>query len=425
MTFEYRAFCYARLLFFPLLFSLGGASFAMDDIPPGTKITGENWEQYRDFMPLGMQELFKGTYHWKLPDDVVMEVGAVTPIPPRRKYKEDTEKYSGQVTLKLVEKTGGYVPEGYLGGLPFPDPQEPLKAIKIMYNGYYRDYPHIIWWPLHLRLLDRLGNRTDLIGTFASYKLSRMSEEGMPLVHPKANGIYISTRTALTEPEQSKYVTQVAVIPDNPAQEEDQYAFIPSLRRSLRLSSSARCAPIVGSDWTPDDVRGFAGIPGFFIAELVGEKKILMMVNAGVDQLKYENFWDPPTWPKPIVGKWEARDAYVINIKRAPPVAEGYCFASRVAYVDKQTWSNMWVDTYDSNHKLWKILPHFSSIHRSPNGDMLLPMEGNSVSAVLDVQNVHFTNTFEVPASINDDVPQEYKNLERYAYPSGLNEIMR
>ncbi len=427
MTFQCRLFYYARLLFFPLLFSLGGASFAMDDIPPGTKITRENWEQYKDFMPLGMQELFKGTYHWKLPDDVVMEVGKVTPIPPRRKYKENTEKYGGQVTLKPFEETGGYVPEGYVAGLPFPDPQEPLKAVKIMYNAYYRDYPRLIHWLLDIQLQDRFGNRTVTKGDLAYYRLSGMSEEGMPEVDPQANGRFLSQYVTMTAPEQSKYITQLTLIPHNPAKEADQYAFIPSLRRSLRLAASATCAPIIGTDWTPDDVNGFNGIPAFFVPELVAEKKILMMVNVDPGQLKRDGpgFWDPPTWPKPVAGKWEARDAYVINIKRAQAVAAGYCYASRLAYVDKETWSNMWVDAYDNSNKLWKIIVHFSAIYKFRNGEQMLPMEGNAVSVGFDVQNDHFTNTFEAPVSLNEDVPQQYQNLQRYAHPSALNEVMR
>ena len=45
------------------------------NIPIGTKITMANWEQYKAFMPLGMIKLFQGTYGWKMPADVEMDVG--------------------------------------------------------------------------------------------------------------------------------------------------------------------------------------------------------------------------------------------------------------------------------------------------------------------------------------------------------------
>ncbi len=33
------------------------------DLPLGTKITPANWQQYKEFLPLGMQELFEGKYY--------------------------------------------------------------------------------------------------------------------------------------------------------------------------------------------------------------------------------------------------------------------------------------------------------------------------------------------------------------------------
>ena len=36
-------------------------------IPEGTTITMSNWQQYKQFMPLGMIKLFEGVYSWKMP----------------------------------------------------------------------------------------------------------------------------------------------------------------------------------------------------------------------------------------------------------------------------------------------------------------------------------------------------------------------
>jgi hypothetical protein len=59
-------------------------------IPAGTRITVENWQNYKQFMPDGMIALFQGTHYWKMPPDAVMEVGptVIHPLPktntPRR-----------------------------------------------------------------------------------------------------------------------------------------------------------------------------------------------------------------------------------------------------------------------------------------------------------------------------------------------------
>jgi len=39
-------------------------------IPAGTKITIQNWQQYRQFMSDGMVALFEGKYAFKMPNDV-------------------------------------------------------------------------------------------------------------------------------------------------------------------------------------------------------------------------------------------------------------------------------------------------------------------------------------------------------------------
>jgi hypothetical protein len=45
------------------------------DLPVGTTITTSNWQQYKQFLPLGMVDLFSGKYFWKMPQDAELEVG--------------------------------------------------------------------------------------------------------------------------------------------------------------------------------------------------------------------------------------------------------------------------------------------------------------------------------------------------------------
>jgi hypothetical protein len=45
------------------------------DLAIGTKITMSNWQQYRQFMPVGMIHEFEGRYAWKMPADVEIDIG--------------------------------------------------------------------------------------------------------------------------------------------------------------------------------------------------------------------------------------------------------------------------------------------------------------------------------------------------------------
>jgi hypothetical protein len=112
-------------------------------IPPGTVITAQNWQQYRQFMPDGMIVLFEGQAYWKMPADVSMPVGptVINPLPPG--FLAATEKFGP--STKVVElPEGGLTIEGYQGGVPFLQPEEPHKGWKILADFWYRYMPHIV-----------------------------------------------------------------------------------------------------------------------------------------------------------------------------------------------------------------------------------------------------------------------------------------
>src|ERR1700739_436800 len=67
--------------------------YVRDTIPIDTKITMQNWQQYRQFMPDGMIALFEGKYFWKMPADAEMNIGATRAFAPTPGYIAATEKY--------------------------------------------------------------------------------------------------------------------------------------------------------------------------------------------------------------------------------------------------------------------------------------------------------------------------------------------
>jgi hypothetical protein len=54
------------------------------------------------------------------------------------------------------------------------------------------------------------------------------------------------------------------------------------------------------------------------------------------------------------------------DVHRIPSEAPGYCYSSRIMYVDKELWHGMWVDLYDANHKLWKAISYYNDFHNHP-----------------------------------------------------------
>ena len=93
-----------------------------ETIPPGTTINMSNWQKYKKFMPVGMWSLWDGSQYYKLPPDAEIQTIANVSIPLPKKYQQDTEKYSSQVSpeAELVRRAGR---KGLHGGAAVPESQ--------------------------------------------------------------------------------------------------------------------------------------------------------------------------------------------------------------------------------------------------------------------------------------------------------------
>src|ERR1700676_2889098 len=95
---------FVLLTFAFFLFALGAPTARSDEmplekqapLPVGTVITTQNWQQYKDYMPLWMQILFAGQYAYKLAPDQQVVIGPPTKVELPKEYVKNTEKYSSQ-----------------------------------------------------------------------------------------------------------------------------------------------------------------------------------------------------------------------------------------------------------------------------------------------------------------------------------------
>ena len=233
-------------------------------------------------------------------------------------------------------------------------------------------------------------------------------------------------------PEQSKYTTVLTILWQDNLRDDDDFTFVPALRRSLRLSSSARCSPVLGTDIVRDDQRaGWNGGVGKFVGKWLRDQRILTLQNAAIKiagdfPARFDGMLG---WPKPSWGDWEVRDTYVIDVRRVPSLAPGYCYGSRVMYVDKQYYQTLHEDIFDSNMKLWKIyyIVLTPATFRSYSPQMGI---GGGMVEVWDVQNDHasyltsYNKSGRVPF-FDDQLPKRYDDITKYSTPSGLMQVMR
>jgi hypothetical protein len=397
-------------------------------IAPGTKITLRNWTQYRRFMPVGMQALYGGKYAWKMgPEpEYTIEVGPTVHIPLSRKYATDTEKYSGQVRLKQIS-TGGYTIENYVAGVPFPGPTEPNLGIKLMYDVWYPYSPYVFEMLFISDAVDGFKNLTSSTSDAVTWRLNHISDESKPL-SMYAPGYLEGDRFEILEPQQMKYTTQLSLQPDDPAQVQEMYVFAPSMRRPLRMSTSARCAAMTGSDFVQDDNgSGFFFQAVDFDAKFLGLKRLLSLVHltpAGLGPDGYMVKGSVPGWPKPEAGKWELRDVYIVDV-RPLPAAGDYCYSHKIGYVDKETYALTWIEMYGRDSMLEKVWPIYQTPRRIGTGEEVVIPEASS-STLLNFKNGHATAAIQdSPVRIDADAPADVQNASVAASSSGLGQIMK
>jgi len=335
---------------------------AQGTIPVGTKITMQNWQQYKQFMPDGMIALFDGKHFWKMPSDVEMDIGPTRIFPPPPGYVAATEKYGGQ-TQVVVLPNGHYDMKNYVGGAPFPDPTEPYKGWKILADDWFGPRPWIIaatpdTGPITGCTHDRFNNIACGKSVLVYRQVAFLAYPGHPATEPGANGAYYTEWAMVLIPEQLKYLTRLTIFYQDTSREEDEYLFVPAFRRTLRTSTTSRCAPVGGGDFTKDDLRGgFNGGVAIFQAQFLRDQKILSLNDLTTADSAFPGGWDMPLgWPKPPWGNWSLRDEWVIDVRRIPSLTPGYCYGKRIMYVDKYFYHESWTDLYDADMKLWKVL---------------------------------------------------------------------
>ncbi len=403
-------------------------------IPPGTRITLSNWRQYRRFMPVWMQAAYSGEYaaHVGPGSEFAIVVEPTVHYPLPQKFVEDTEKFANQTRLVPLPN-GGFSWSGYVAGLPFPNPTEPNLGVKILYNTWAKFLP----WAVHFwsdgMLVDRFGNRSTQRVDAGWYRTSHISYPGFAPGFSFAKGILYTTRFTVVYPEQSKYTTEMTLQTDDPTRLQEVYVFLPSLRRSLRLSSAAHCAPILGTDYVQDDN---SWLPSNYHVAFLGEKKLLQIVPDPDPRKGYrmanwigmvnDGHWDDfPGWPRAGSGAahWMLRNFYVLDLTWLPSNG-AYCFSHRIYYVDADTWMNVMNESYDRSGKLWKLLWNgFPPLNYRGQRTMIY---GTSISTMgIDFQNTHASTAISESPTFEYQVPIQYRNMAVVTSPSGLAQIMQ
>jgi hypothetical protein len=225
-------------------------------IPPGTTITPANWQQFKDEMSYGLQTLYSGRYFWRIPADSALIVGSTQILPLPKPYIEAGEKYSSETAIGVTSDGHRYI-KNYEGGIPFPDAflsrNDPQKGYKILADDYLSWVPDLYAQPFEHPGIsctqDRLGNINCTALVWIYTQVGWNTDPGVPRDYPQAGDAWFTQWFTVETAGRWKYTTNLTVFHKNPEHEPDDFVFVPALRRSLRLSVSARCARRRAAIW--------------------------------------------------------------------------------------------------------------------------------------------------------------------------------
>ena len=313
-------------------------------------------ERIRNYIP---QPFWRHREHFFF-EGMSMQIGAFyrdySPSPEREAL---TAQYGGKARIGADGAL-----ENYLLGRPFPeiDPSDPEAGVKHAWNLDYRhDSPEIsgsfhftYWnrgkqlpltydgsaWTVRLtRRVDRAESSGDL---FEGEKRKRAV--GFRVVGPFDMRGMLGLRY--------RYLSADRAPKD--ARRDEQWLYIPWLRRVRRFSVAERNDAVAGSDMTPDDMTGFSGIVPQFDWQYLGETKVLAPIDSRLIPYRGEgeaNFG--PTGLSLANDVWQVREAIILEQR---PKQDRHPYRLKRLWVDKQTSVVLYAAAWDRNGELWKLI---------------------------------------------------------------------
>jgi hypothetical protein len=353
-------------------------------VPKGTLITKENVKEVADLLPEPIKMLIEKY-------NLTLKIRDYEPIHPSLGYIEATNKYRGKTKLLDIgneyKKVGE---EGYVAGLPFPQPKDGLEvAWNYQYNYLGDDgdtYYNVFW----ISAATGVEHTEEWRWFFITRTINRTDLAPIPAIKEFLDkGIQYASMTYALAPYDKKGFGALYTRSVQPLDQQG-HIYVPAMRRVLRNAFGTRGDSWNGTDYLYEDIRGFMGYPEWFNWKLIGKKTILGAPHAGTKNGKgtEETNLDHKNWPhwNPKFD-YEPRPVYVVE---ATCKIADYPYSKMVFYVDAETNAINFKIAYDKKGQLWKIIL-LSLNTKSKDMDKLPSDYGPFV--VIDVQAEHATQT--------------------------------
>lgn len=279
-------------------------------------------------------------------------------IPTRQYYwalpvAETTEQNKGKTKL---DKNGYLMHESWEGGYPFPRPSGRFKAQQVMYNVEKR----YLNWGANYHLTSFVhGYKSNLKADYQGlWELNQMRLAGRALMQPygwfderaKKNGELKSYLFTQSAPRDIAGMAVSELFYLDPGKSDLLLAYIPSLRRVRKMTSTDTQDAVSGQDIIYDDGEGWSQklsptrYPYKF--EVIDEREYLVPAPTmdGAEYISSKGLELRNV-------KMERRPIYVIKLTQ---LDRNYVYGHRILYVDKETFLYYHIENYDQKGRLYR-----------------------------------------------------------------------
>ncbi len=325
------------------------------EIKPGVIITKENFSRYSS----SLEELLIPGYYLHIMGSKAIRKGWITipVVEPKWKY-QPPPGFVEASRKNLAEKRCNIGSEnqllGFIGGLPFPDPQ---NGLELGWNASHRRLAtEDKEFPADFKLFNAEGKQERYFSWHLWKKMwiGRTDITPIPEI-PENNGVLDSKESIVIDrPHDVKGFCLIRVRYVDLGKADDCYSYIPALRRMRRLTGSDLTDPLLGSDAIPDDFEAWRQkIDNKMTFKILGTKNFLVPRHYTTEEISSTRGERPPEFIRGscFQVEWEIKSLWILEIK---PNRPDYPYRKRLVYVEKDdgTATLYGGDNYDHRGRL-------------------------------------------------------------------------
>jgi hypothetical protein len=406
------------------------APVVLADVLPGEVITSANAEKLEGLIPAEVVPYAIEDFA-----ELHMEIVEAEEYPPHSKYVEATKKHACEPRL---DEKGNLL--DYVAGQPFPysewakeatdhrcdlEPGDPQFALKLAWNVNYRwqggsgyNFPH--WGFSYMRNggkdLWRLG-QGEYRRTYFSHRADLLPE-----AHTLEEGTDVEWAEFIhvADPFDLRGTMFLLYRYTDPDKEDDTWAYVPSLRRVRRISTTQKSDSLLGTEFTFEDFYLFAGYVLDQKWKFGGESVLLQAMNSrrkcfpanlggdketkieGMGRLGSREEWTECRWGPygalPFIGEtWQKRTSFRLD---DIPKRAGHPYSLKQIWYDKETMMPGLALTYDRGGQPYRLIANlgvWSEDTANPDNQGKSAILGRAIMIVnLQNLNSHVAQFFTV-----------------------------